>query len=454
VASSRFDTEITERAGVRAGHRGEPDPEPRGEITVDAVAHGARGPQIVVDAGERELQPDDGAGLRRQRGDRGQADAAVAEVGAQDADRAVADVRREHEGQLDAVAEPSITHACRIESYQGEANFLHWAPRRVERIEARVGSAVARWLRVRPGPGTAARLAGREIAVRVVRVGTFAVDPDGAVAVVRGGPAPVPVIGGGGLVRGLAQAILGGPEELAAARPPTTAEQAVWALAVATVLAAQTEGLSVEPSRIAPAMIGPAAALVELAVAIDGIAAGAAWIAVPGALIDRPPPVVPLAALARDRGGWLDDWQVDGAVVLAHAAVARGELDGLRPRDVIVVGAIGAARDEGSLRVGAGEVPVAVAAGGDRVTVRAPYRRGRMDESLGDDLTVELAVSAGTVTVSARKLLELAPGEVLALGRPATGVVELVLGRRTIGTGELIEVDGELAVRVLAVHPR
>ena len=77
-----------------------------------------------------------------------------------------------------------------------------------------------------------------------------------------------------------------------------------------------------------------------------------------------------------------------------------------------------------------------------------------MDESLGDDVTVELAVSAGTVSLSARAVLELAPGRVLALGRPAAGQVELVLGRQVIGKGELIEVDGELAVRVLALHAR
>jgi flagellar motor switch/type III secretory pathway protein FliN len=118
---------------------------------------------------------------------------------------------------------------------------------------------------------------------------------------------------------------------------------------------------------------------------------------------------------------------------------------------VIVVGSL-AARGGGVLRVARGEVPVTI--DGDRVTVRAPYQRGRMDETLGEDLTVELAVSAGTATLSARALLELAPGAVLALGRPAGGQVELVVGRRVIGTGELIDVDGELAVRVLTTTPR
>jgi flagellar motor switch/type III secretory pathway protein FliN len=350
-----------------------------------------------------------------------------------------------------------------------------WAPRKVERSEARVGTAVARWLRVRPDG--AARLAGRALAARVVRVGAGSIDPDGAVAVVRGGPEPVLAVGGGALVRALAQAILGGPEELAAPRAPTAAEQAVWALAVATVLAAKTDdGWSAEPSRIAPAMIGPAAAVVELAVALEGTAAsGAAWLAVPAAVLDRPAPGASLARLATGRSGWLDDVAVEAPVVIAHAAVTLAEIAVLRVRDAIVVGAIacdGAAgasvpmtvrsgvsagandggAGAGSLRVGRGELPVTI--DGDRVTVRAPYQRGRMDEALGDDLTVELGVSAGTVSVSARKLLELAPGEVLPLGKPATGAVELVLGKRVIGAGELIEIDGELAVRVLAVYPR
>jgi hypothetical protein len=344
----------------------------------------------------------------------------------------------------------------------GQGNFLSWTPRKVDRIEARTGTAVARWLR--PRATDEVRFAGVRVRVRVVRVGAIALDPDGAVAVVRGGPAPVLAIGGGGLVRGLAQAILGGPDELAAARPPTVAEQAVWGLAVAAVIdaVARDGALAVEPSRIAPAMVA-GAAMVELAV--DALSAstdrdtgavvrGPAWIAVPAAVLDRPPPGLPLAALA-DRAGWLEEVSVDAPVVIAQAAVTLAELAGLQPRDAIIVGAIGEP-GAGSLRVGRGELAVTIAGepGADRVTVRGRYQRGRMDETLGDDLTVELAVSAGTVEVSARKLLELAPGEVLALGRPAGGEVELVVGRRVFGKGELIDVDGELAVRVLSVNPR
>jgi len=333
----------------------------------------------------------------------------------------------------------------------GGGKFLHarWAPRRVDAAEARVATAVARWLRPRTAGAGAATLAGGPIEVRVVRVGAVALDPDGAVAVIRGAVEPVLAIGGGTLVRALAQATLGGPDELGAARPPTTAEQAVWALAVSVVVNATTDAaFSVEPSRIAPAMIGGAGAAAIIELAVDGVARGPAWIAVPAAVLDRPGPITALAELAVQRAAWLEAVDVTAHVVTAHAAVTTAEVAALRVRDVIVVGAVGdAGAGEGSLRVGAGAVAVTIAA--DRVTVRGPYRRGRMDESLGDDVTVELAVAAGTVSLSARAVLELAPGQVLALGRPAAGQVELVLGRQVIGTGELIDVDGELAVRVL-----
>jgi flagellar motor switch/type III secretory pathway protein FliN len=298
-------------------------------------------------------------------------------------------------------------------------------------------------------------LAGTRVRASVVRTAAASsIDPDGAVAVVRGGPEPVLVVGGGGLVRGLAQAILGGPEELAAARPPTVAEQAVWAFAVATALdaAGAAAGIAVEPSTIAPAIAARGgAAVIELAVEGAPGVRGAAWIVLPAAVVERAPAAAALAELAARSGARLDGAVVAARVVVAHAAMHEDELGAIAPRDVIVVGAI-AGGGGGALRVARGEVPVTV--DGDRVTVRAPYQRGRMDETLGEDLTVELAVSAGTVTVSARKLLELAPGEVLALGRPASGQVELVVGRRVIGTGELIDVDGELAVRVLTTTPR
>ena len=69
-------------------------------------------------------------------------------------------------------------------------------------------------------------------------------------------------------------------------------------------------------------------------------------------------------------------------------------------------------------------------------------------EELATDLEIPLAIVAGDVSVSARSLLELAPGQVLSLGRSLGGPVELRAGARTLARGELVEVEGELGVRI------
>ena len=57
------------------------------------------------------------------------------------------------------------------------------------------------------------------------------------------------------------------------------------------------------------------------------------------------------------------------------------------------------------------------------------------------------------LAASARRLLELSPGQVLPLGRRTGDRVELRAGGKVIGDGELIDVDGELAVRVVRLAP-
>lgn len=77
-----------------------------------------------------------------------------------------------------------------------------------------------------------------------------------------------------------------------------------------------------------------------------------------------------------------------------------------------------------------------------------------MDEAVAEDVTVEVACQLGAVQLSARQVLELAPGQVLSLERPLGGPVELVVGTRVIGRGEIVDVDGELGVRVLSLSSR
>ena len=52
------------------------------------------------------------------------------------------------------------------------------------------------------------------------------------------------------------------------------------------------------------------------------------------------------------------------------------------------------------------------------------------------------------MTLSGRELLELRPGAVLPVGRPLAGPIDLSVGGRVIARGELVDVEGEVGVRI------
>lgn len=69
-------------------------------------------------------------------------------------------------------------------------------------------------------------------------------------------------------------------------------------------------------------------------------------------------------------------------------------------------------------------------------------------EALLRELPIQLTCELGRVTISARELLELRPGAVLPVGRPLAGPVDLTASGRTIARGELVDVEGEIGVRL------
>lgn len=261
-------------------------------------------------------------------------------------------------------------------------------------------------------------------------------------AAARATPAAIAVVPGA-LARALARAALGArpdtldePDELDAPRPASTVERALVAAAIAA--AASRAGLDARVALDRPAAPAGPAAVVHLAVSAPR----------PGAIAV----VVPAVPAPRPRGlGELADRAARLPAVRATVEVARGALPAsasarlatLARGDVIVVGPRAAA-----LRIARGRVAGALDLAAGQLTVRAPYERAAMNDDLADDLSIPLTVVAGEVAVSARALLELAPGAVLPLGRPLTGAVELWAGRRRVGRGELVEVDGALGVRV------
>jgi type III secretion system YscQ/HrcQ family protein len=66
-------------------------------------------------------------------------------------------------------------------------------------------------------------------------------------------------------------------------------------------------------------------------------------------------------------------------------------------------------------------------------------------------LPVDLVLELGRVTVPVAQLSALAPGAVLQSGLPLGAQVTLRVGDRAVATGELVQVDGEVGVRILRV---
>lgn len=66
-----------------------------------------------------------------------------------------------------------------------------------------------------------------------------------------------------------------------------------------------------------------------------------------------------------------------------------------------------------------------------------------------DDVPVVVRVELGSVELTARKWAELAPGDVVSLGRKVGAPAILRVGGVEIAQGELVQVDGEYGVRIL-----
>jgi len=68
-----------------------------------------------------------------------------------------------------------------------------------------------------------------------------------------------------------------------------------------------------------------------------------------------------------------------------------------------------------------------------------------------NDVAVSLVVEIGRVDVSAADVVALRPGQVIELGRAPGDTVDLVVDGKRIGKGELVEIEGELGVRILSL---
>jgi type III secretion protein Q len=72
--------------------------------------------------------------------------------------------------------------------------------------------------------------------------------------------------------------------------------------------------------------------------------------------------------------------------------------------------------------------------------------------ALASDLPVDVRVECGQLELTVAEASRLRPGDVLRLRAPLSGEVSLTAGGRRIGRGQLVEVDGELAVELVEIE--
>jgi type III secretion system YscQ/HrcQ family protein len=184
---------------------------------------------------------------------------------------------------------------------------------------------------------------------------------------------------------------------------------------------------------------------------------GLAWLAIDGSAARARLP------LARERRARLDGARRELGVELARFRLPLAELEALGVDDLIL--SPGCPRSATSysclLRVGGGGFPgTATPGAAGALRVDEPFRRGGLgmstesegaSQALAEELVVDVVVEHGRLSLSAAQVLDLEPGDVLALARPLLAAVDLRVGDRLIARGELVDVEGEAGVRLTEV---
>ena len=267
----------------------------------------------------------------------------------------------------------------------------------------------------------------------------------------------------GALAARLAARVLGVPDrELAAPRAPTAAEKGVLAFLVAAALEARgatsfvVDGVFDEVDGVASLFAGQVVGVEAVLHAAE--TRGRVRFFLPEALLggdDRPSDLERLWRLGHER---LARTLARLEAIGGRARLPAREVAALAPRDVVLLDAWSVdATGEGTVRLACGRGAFAATLAGGKATITSPYEtRGdpmsrSVDPALVEELPLELSCRLAEVTLSARDVLELAPGAIVPLGRPPGAGVELVSGGRVVARGELVEVEGELGVRITDV---
>jgi len=257
--------------------------------------------------------------------------------------------------------------------------------------------------------------------------------------------------------------------ELVAPRPLTVAEEGALELLLGILVdgsPVRVDGVLREGERLPEALLADPGVFVLSARVSTPVGAGWARLLCPQSLRLAAPPSRPERAGRRE---WLSEVAVPIQVQLARVQLSVAELGGLDRGDVLMLGVAGRDGLRGAklrIRLGQGmwigrfDGSDVVVVDGFRLQMGAssmdperkdPERAEKKDDAddaLVRELPVEVVCELGRVTMSARDLLELRPGAVIPVGRPLAGPVDLTVGGRVVARGELVDVEGELGVRV------
>jgi len=239
-------------------------------------------------------------------------------------------------------------------------------------------------------------------------------------------------------------------EEIGAPREITPTERGL--IGYLALLALRTApGWRLDSVEISPFDAPADAVAAELDVVLGSGARYGARVVVDAPTLLRLPPSAP----RWEHASRLARVVLEAPIVLATARLPAAEIRSLRPGDVVVLDP----SPTGELRVGAGGFPLEI--GPEQLRVTGPYqdrteRSGENMEAKQDLLqrmAVEIAAEIGRLRLTGKELLDLEPGAVLPFGRPTAGPVDLTCDGRIVARGELVDIEGEMGVRLTEVLP-
>ncbi len=84
-------------------------------------------------------------------------------------------------------------------------------------------------------------------------------------------------------------------------------------------------------------------------------------------------------------------------------------------------------------------------------TAAEPAQKAAEGQGLLQSIQVPLVVELGRVSLPVMSVGDLKSGQIIELSRLPGDAVDLVVGGKSVGRGELVEIEGEIGVRIISL---